>query len=438
MDQSITSNNTMANLIIPSFDHQEELEALFLRQSKQMDALNCNYSDNNSSNDGGGGSIDPTYRTSISNWAYNVIDYFHLDRSVVAYMMSYLDHFCNRYQCDNTVFRLVSLSALFLSIKVHGMNSDIFAPSDCDSCRSMSKEKVAGTCLNSIIRLSHGEFKVSHVISMENLLCRTLEWRLHPVIPAEYVTLVLSEAQPDEIISEESLIQHHHDQEFKKVALFCTELAVCDPYFCGVPSDRIAYAAVRVAARVCCKSHDRYCLFSQASSLLYYLRRKFEYGSDAYNSCADMDLDVADEAAQSCTRKCMEERLCFLYKRSCDNRSEASTVRNDKDVMRQANDDVNESSRDDVAIGKSSVQDDSSMCKGEKNSTPIRNKKLNAERSNGDELPDIFKTESCHSACDTQSPVCVSSSSPSSEVEQQSCGRNCLPTLSYINRRETI
>ena len=437
MDQSTTSNNTMANLIIPSFDHQEELEALFLRQSKQMDALNFNYSDNNSSNDGGGGSIDPTYRTSISNWAYNVIDYFHLDRSVVAYTMSYLDHFCNRYKCDTTVFRLVSLSALFLSIKVHGMNSDVFAPSDCDACRSTSKEEVAVTCLNSIMQLSRGEFKVAHVISMENLLCRTLEWRLHPVIPAEYVTLVLSETQPDEIISEESLIQHHHDQEFKKVALFCTELAVCDPYFCGVPSDRIAYAAVRVAARVCCKSHDRYCLFSQASSLLYYLRRKFDYGSDAYNSCDDIDLDVADGDAQSCRRKDIEERLCFLYKCSCDNKSDNYNVRNDKDVVRQANDDAYKSSFGDVEIEKASVQGDSSMYKRKKSSTPIRNKKLHWRRTNGDKLSDIFKTKSCNSVCETQSPVCISSSSLSSDVEHQSC-RHCLSTLSYINRRETI
>ena len=63
----------------------------------------------------------PIWRENICNWKYSIIDHFKLSRRTVAVSMNIFDRFlatlCNK--CGMKEALLISLSALFVSIKIH-------------------------------------------------------------------------------------------------------------------------------------------------------------------------------------------------------------------------------------------------------------------------------------------------------------------------------
>ena len=205
----------------------EQIDALYQRQAQYVNKLPKESLS----------SFDNNFRHVVCEWAYNVIDYFGLDRSIVVYAMCYLDTLTLNHTCDSAAYRLASLSSLFLSIKIHGCNGE-------KACRNETELGI-----NLITTLSQqDEFGVGHITIMERVLCHGLKWRLHPVIPAEFVNAAL-----ENYFLERSI----YNKEVKKVALFCTELAVCDVYFSvnspnRVTASQIAIASIQVAFKICC------------------------------------------------------------------------------------------------------------------------------------------------------------------------------------------
>ena len=232
MDIDNNNNNNIEFINTSGYTYKkEQINALYYRQSQHLQRL-PNVSFNNTLSDG-------SYRQAICQWGYDVTDYFGLDRSIVAYAMSYLDVLSFNYKCDYTIYRLAGLTSLFLSIKLHGFIYN----------QSPTHRKHTEFDIKLILSLSdQGEFKVGHVTAMEQLLCQALQWRMHPVIAVEFVGVLL-----DDFTTEYNNVNF---KEMRKISLFCTELAVCDVYFTAysenqVTASQIAVAAIRVALNVC-------------------------------------------------------------------------------------------------------------------------------------------------------------------------------------------
>jgi len=217
---------------------EQELHALHQRQS----SFAQHYSDlatassvavitSEEKNDKISSFVDPLYRHSICQWGYNVIDFWKMDRVIVTYFMDFLDRFLLHYKCDSTVLRLASLAALYLSIKVHHY----------DSKHNFN--------VGDIMSLSRGEFDEGHVYAMERMLCKGLEWKLHPPTACEFVTCLLTTVfGPRKNLDEE---QESIYLSLKAHALFGCELAVCDVTLSRIKPSTLAAACLRYAIKVC-------------------------------------------------------------------------------------------------------------------------------------------------------------------------------------------
>ena len=72
-----------------------------------------------SSDHQGDARIDEYCRDQIVEWTFRVVDYFHIDREVVAVSLSFLDRFLVTCQCDRSTFKLAATSSLNSSTQVH-------------------------------------------------------------------------------------------------------------------------------------------------------------------------------------------------------------------------------------------------------------------------------------------------------------------------------
>ena len=62
--------------------------------------------------------IDEYCREQIVEWTFRVVDYFRIDREVVALSISFLDRFLAKCRCDRTSFKLAATTTLNLAVKL--------------------------------------------------------------------------------------------------------------------------------------------------------------------------------------------------------------------------------------------------------------------------------------------------------------------------------
>jgi Cyclin, N-terminal domain/Cyclin, C-terminal domain len=164
--------------------------------------------------------IDEFCREQIVEWSFRVVDYFRIDREVVAVSLSLLDRFLVICQCDRSTFKLAATTTLHLAVKL------------LHPCKLGE--------LGILSDLSRGEFDMHDVASMERHILKALEWKLHPPTPIAISTILL-----DYIFSQRNLNLSTADvDDLYDISSFFTELAICDYYFVGLSPSVVALASL--------------------------------------------------------------------------------------------------------------------------------------------------------------------------------------------------
>jgi len=158
--------------------------------------------------------VDTLCREKMCEWSYRIIDHFHASRDIVAIAFSYLDKFVDLCSCDRSAFKLAAMTCLYMATKL--FNS-----------REIS--------VTSLSQLSRGEFDAAHIIEMEQIILKTLNWRLHPPTVQCFINtlywLLPSTSTP--------VTRAIHQR-----ANFFAELALFDYSFVTQPRSAIALAAL--------------------------------------------------------------------------------------------------------------------------------------------------------------------------------------------------
>jgi len=113
--------------------------------------------------------VQPEWREKMAEWSYQIVDFFHYDREVVAISLSFLDRYAASCAVPVTMrdFQLFAVTSLFLASKLHpGVNNDGVLQ--------------AGLSLSQLAGLSRGHFSEANIKSMELNFLKKLAWRVHP------------------------------------------------------------------------------------------------------------------------------------------------------------------------------------------------------------------------------------------------------------------
>ena len=158
--------------------------------------------------------VDTLCREKMCEWAYRIVDHFHASRDIVAIAFSYLDKFVDLCSCDRRAFKLAAMTCLYMATKL--FNS-----------REISS--------NSLSQLSRGEFEPAHIIEMEQIILKTLDWRLHPPTAQCFINALYGFLPSTSRLVARAIHQR---------ATFFAELALFDYSFVAQTRSVIALAAI--------------------------------------------------------------------------------------------------------------------------------------------------------------------------------------------------
>lgn len=164
--------------------------------------------------------IDEYCREQIAEWSFRVVDYFRIDREVVALSLSFLDRFLATCRCDRTRFKLAATTTLHLAVKL------------------LYPCKLAD--LGILSDLSRGEFDMKDVSKMESNILKALSWDLHPPTSVAFASIFLDFFFSSQVVS---LSSTDLDDIYDVSSFFC-ELAVCDYFFVPIRASTVALAAI--------------------------------------------------------------------------------------------------------------------------------------------------------------------------------------------------
>lgn len=157
------------------------------------------------------------WREKICHWTYNVIDHFDLQRETVAISIDLFDRVIavRGNKCDGDMALLVSLTTLYIAIKLH------------------EKKKIK---LCTLTQLSRGQFGPRDIEQMEMDILRDLTWFVHPPTVLEFIEYLLK-FLPQEV----NMTTRYDVFEYSR---YLAELSVCDPFFIEHDASNIAFAAI--------------------------------------------------------------------------------------------------------------------------------------------------------------------------------------------------
>lgn len=222
--------------------------------------------------------IDEFCREQIVEWSFRVVDYFRIDREVVALSLSFLDRFLAKCRCDRTSFKLAATTTLHLAVKL------------------LYPCKLAD--LGILSDLSRGEFDMKDVCAMESNVLHTLSWNLHPPTTVAFSSIFLDYFFASRLVT----ISTTDLDDIYDVSSFFSELAVCDYFFLLMRSSTIAVAAILDALEG---------MYGPDNSL----------SVDIMQAARELHLGVASDISEA------RNRLWELYERSeeCALHNEASS-----------------------------------------------------------------------------------------------------------------
>jgi Cyclin, N-terminal domain len=164
--------------------------------------------------------IDEYCREQIVEWSFRVVDYFRIDREVVALSLSFLDRFLATCRCDRTSFKLAATTTLHLAVKL------------------LYPCKLAD--LGILSDLSRGEFDMKDVSEMEAHILQALTWNLHPPTSVAFASILLDYFFSSKVVH---LSGADLDDIYDVSSFFC-ELAVSDYFFVPMRTSCIALASI--------------------------------------------------------------------------------------------------------------------------------------------------------------------------------------------------
>ena len=131
--------------------------------------------------------------------------------------ISYLDRYLTTVTVNRRIFQLAAMTAVYLAMKIHG-----------GSCRLR---------ISSMVDLSRGCFTAEHIEVMEESICSSLQWHLHPPTPWAFCRDLTR------LIAEDVLCERtRHD--INELVRFLTELSVCDYWFVTKKPSSIALGSI--------------------------------------------------------------------------------------------------------------------------------------------------------------------------------------------------
>lgn len=157
------------------------------------------------------------WREEICHWTFGVIDHFNLSRKTVAISISMFDRYLATQGncCDGRHALLVSLTTLYIAIKVH----------------EQKKMK-----LSTLSELSRNQFECRDIEVMEIKIMQAISWLVHPPIAVDYTSLLLKFLPPSVPMPIRHRIFEH--------SRYMSELSVCDPVFIKYHQSTIAFASI--------------------------------------------------------------------------------------------------------------------------------------------------------------------------------------------------
>jgi hypothetical protein len=164
--------------------------------------------------------IDEYCREQIVEWSFRVVDYFRIDREVVALSVSMLDRFLATCKCDRTTYKLAATTTLQLAVKL------------LHPCKLGD--------LGILSDLSRGEFDMTDVRDMENHILQSLSWSLHPPTAVAFSTILLDFAFADRFVN----MTCADIDDLQDISSFFTELALCDYFFVTMRPSAVALACI--------------------------------------------------------------------------------------------------------------------------------------------------------------------------------------------------
>lgn len=174
-----------------------------------------------------------------------MMDYFKIDRELIAISMSYLDRYLSRVpMIDRRIFKRAATAALHLAVKVH----------------QPDKMRVIGVLSD----LSRGEFAMIDIAEFESVISETLHWRLHPPTVICLVSRMLNILPT--IPSTPTIEDDEMATCLLDFSLFFAELSICDY------SVSVTQKASTVAIASIFNAMEGLGLLSSASASSSYLR----------------------------------------------------------------------------------------------------------------------------------------------------------------------
>jgi len=157
-------------------------------------------------------------RRKMCEWSYHVIDFYRADRSIVAEGFDILDRFLDGCDCDRTVFKLASITCLYIASKSR-------------SHRHLS--------LKTLAELSSGDFDENHFKRMERIILDVLDWRINGPTAGTFVDhlvplIPIGLGQDEQTLAREISARAH----------FFAELSLLDYSFVPKRSSEVALASV--------------------------------------------------------------------------------------------------------------------------------------------------------------------------------------------------
>jgi len=183
------------------------------------------------------------HRQRICAWMYQLLDSCNYNREIVFHSMNFLDRFISKVISGREVtlehfisgsqYELASLTALYMAMKLNGCQSH-----PVRICRFEV--------------LSRRKFSSTDICKMEMKMLSALSWHVHPPCPAEYVEkyfTILVSLYGERKLNKFCLYQDftHTLEQMQDIAMFLTELSVCDYYFVTEKSSITAFAAMLLA-----------------------------------------------------------------------------------------------------------------------------------------------------------------------------------------------
>ena len=155
-------------------------------------------------------------RSDICKWNYGIVDYFRFDREVAYLSMNYFDRFLARQSDRPSVvsIHLVALSSLYVA------------------CKLGKSRESRSIHLEDLCNMVCGLYGRQMLEEMEMLLITSLQWRLYPPTPKEFLiryieilSHALNDDQRDEF-NKNGMNNDYNDWSVFQVARYQIELAV--------------------------------------------------------------------------------------------------------------------------------------------------------------------------------------------------------------------